>query len=200
MSTPAQRPRGKGSCTVQPIRDKRHINAIKGVLAEKPRDFALFMLGIHTGYRGGDLLALRWGDVLTDAGEIADRVALVESKTAKRRELPLQENAQRALAALLRHEGPVARESYVFRSRQGTGRLTTGRLHQMVNEWAAAAGVPVRLGTHSMRKTFGYHLRQAGYDIAVIMEIFGHSNQAVTRRYLGIMQDEIDEATLRLKL
>ena len=196
---PAPRPR-RGSCTVEPIRDKRDITAMKGVLAHRARDLALFVVGIHTGFRGTDLLGLRWGDVLTDDGSIALRVSIVETKTNKRRTMPLQDNARRALGDWLRASSRVDRAAYVFPSRQGGGKITTGRLNQLLNGWADEAGVTGHFGAHTLRKTFGYHLRMAGYDIAMLMEIFGHSSQSITRRYCGINQDEINAAALKLNL
>lgn len=193
------RPR-KGCHTVEPIRDPKDIRAIKGVLAGRPRDFALFVLGIHTGYRGQDLLGLRWRDLVTDAGRIADRMALTEAKTGKTRILPIQENARTALESLLRSAHPIDPDQWVFKGRQGNGRLTTGRLHQLINGWCKDAGVCGHFGAHTLRKTFGFQLRQQGVDIGLLMVIFNHSHPAVTRRYLGINQSEIDAATLTLSL
>ena len=60
--------RGKGveaphkdrSITVEPIRMIKDINKIKEYLKDKPRDFALFVLGINSGLRGSDLLKLKF--------------------------------------------------------------------------------------------------------------------------------------------
>lgn len=203
MSTPTQnssRPR-KGACTVEPLREKRDLNAIKGALADRPRDFALFVVGIHVGLRGCDLLRLRWRDVLAlDGRSIAERVSVTESKTGKTRQMTLQDNPRKALAHLLRGTPSAAADDFVFRSREGAGPISVQRLNQMLKMWTRAAGVPGRFGAHTLRKTFGYHLRKAGYDIGLLMQIFGHSHPAVTRRYLGITQDEIDSATLKLNL
>lgn len=49
------------------------------------------------------------------------------------------------------------------------------------------------IGTHTLRKTFGYHFYQQYKDVAVLQQIFNHSSPAVTMRYIGITQDIIDE-------
>ncbi|HWA25697.1 MAG TPA: tyrosine-type recombinase/integrase [Lacunisphaera sp.] len=184
----------------EPIRDKRDIDAIKRLLARKPRDLALFVLGIHSGLRGKDLLALVWADVLAEDGTIADRVRVTESKTNKVRIVVLQKPAREALESLLRATGTPNPEDYVFRSREGYRKLTTDRLRQLIVSWTSAAKVRGNFGVRTLRKTFGYQLRKAGYDPALLMRIFGHSSQAITMRYLGIEQEEINEAVLALDL
>lgn len=149
------------------------------------------------GLRGGDLLALQWSNVLKPDGRIADKVTVTEKKTQKQRTVALQTNAQDALQKW-QAAAPVA-DGYVFPNALG-GKLTIQRLHQLINEWAEAAGVSGHFGTHTLRKTYGYHLRQRGVGIETLMKVFGHSSQRITLRYIGIEQDEIDEANLKLNL
>ena len=189
---------GRGTATVEPIRKAKEIAAIKGMLSHKPRDFALFVVGIHAGLRGSDLLSIRWGDVLAEDGQVLAKIEITESKTKKRRVLALQENARDALSRWRTHSSSN-REAYVFAGPDG-GRLTIQRLHQLVNKWTKDAGVKGHFGSHTLRKTYGYHLRRLGVSIETLMKVFGHSSQSITLRYIGIDQDEIDEANLRLNL
>lgn len=189
---------GKGSATVDPLRRTKDISAIKGVLSHRPRDFALFVFGIHAGLRGGDLLSVRWTDILTPDGKARDKIKVLESKTKKCRILTLQENAREALTRwrdFTEHD----LNGYVFPNSTGE-RLTIQRLHQLVNQWASLAGVKGHFGSHTLRKTYGYHMRRAGVGIETLMKVFGHSSQSITLRYIGIEEDEIAEANLKISL
>lgn len=190
---------GRGSATVHPFRERKDINAIKGVLANNPRDYALFVVGIHVGLRASDLLNLRWKDVATHDGTILVRTEVIESKTGKPRALVLQPRAREALKLLRAVVREPLSEGYVFRGAHG-GRLTVQRLHQLVNEWASAAGVAGNFGTHSLRKTYGCQLRALGIGIEVLMKLFGHSSQSTTLRYIGLRDAEVDAANLKLAL
>ena len=55
-------------------------------------------------------------------------------------------------------------------------------------------------GTHTMRKTFGYHYYRQTHDIATLMAIFNHSSQQITKRYIGITEDEINESLDKFRL
>ena len=65
---------------------------------------------------------------------------------------------------------------------------------------ARAVGIQDRIGTHTLRKTFGYHAYQTGIDISILQKIFNHTAQSVTMRYIGITQDDMDEVFLNLNL
>jgi integrase len=190
---------GKGKATVQPIRDKKDVAAIKEVLEDSPRDLALFTVGINTGLRGSDLIGLRFKDILTPDGRIKLALDVKEQKTNNYRHIALCNKAREVLSALCSNNGDTNRDDYIFPSRKGGG-MTIQRLHQLVNEWCKEAGVIGHFGSHTLRKTFGYFHYNQGTDIAWLMDIFGHSSQRTTLRYIGIQQQGIDEANLRLNL
>jgi integrase len=122
-----------------------------------------------------------------------------EQKTNNHRHIALCNKAREALSALCSNNGDTNRDDYVFPSRKG-GRMSIQRLHQLVNEWCEEAGIGGHFGSHTLRKTYGHFHYIQGTDIAWLMEIFGHSSQAITLRYIGIQQKKIDEANLRLNL
>lgn len=62
-------------------------------------------------------------------------------------------------------------------------------LNEAVNTLNLEVGA---IGTHTMRKTFGYHHYKKFNDIALLQRILNHSSPAITLRYIGISQEEID--------
>ena len=82
---------------------------------------------------------------------------------------------------------------YIFKSREGENSpLTRQQTLNILKDSAAAVGIKENVGTHTLRKTWGYHAWQKGFSPALIMETLNHSNLAMTKRYLGIRQDEIN--------
>ena len=196
---------------VEPIRHKSDIEKMKRLFRQKSlRDYALFTLGINTGLRISDLLALTVGDVLAGKGSrvrIADKLTLREIKTRKRRNIMLNETVRSALALYLRTRERRYPEDPLFLSRQrqkdGTLRtLSRSQAYHIIVDAARAAGMASRVGTHTMRKTFGYVLYDngKGKPIEFLMKIFGHSSPDVTLRYIGITQEEIDETYMDFSL
>ncbi|MDF2547735.1 MAG: site-specific recombinase XerD [Anaerosolibacter sp.] len=92
--------------TVEPIRDKKKIDAIKKYLlgAGKIRDYCLFVLGINTGLRVSDLLDLKWSDVLDEKKKFKDHIYIREGKTGKEKKFPINESAQDGLKRLLKDQ------------------------------------------------------------------------------------------------
>lgn len=176
---------------VQPIRDTGKINEMKNQLMKSgTRDYLLFVIGINTGLRVSDILALNVGDV---RGQ--DFYTLVEEKTGKRKRINL--HAVRAdIDAYTRN---MPDDAPLFASRTGGGAITRVQAYRILNTAAAACGLG-EVGTHTMRKTFGYHFYQRTHDVAMLQKLFNHSSPSITLRYIGIEQDEIDAATADFSL
>ncbi len=184
--------------TVDPLRSKGDINRIKRGLKSHPRDYALFVVGINIGLRGTDLLRLKFKDVLDEDGEVKPEISIRERKNKKIRVVALSQRPRKALQALC-NGSDVEMDSFVFASRKG-GRLKIQRLHQLVNVWCHTAKVRGHFGSHTLRKTFSYHLLRQGNRIDLVMQILGHSSPAITLRYAGITKEETDRAVLKMNL
>ncbi|WP_459907135.1 site-specific integrase [Desulfotomaculum defluvii] len=184
---------------MQPIRDKKKIEAMKKILkAGSLRDYALFTLGINSGLRISDLLKLKVSDVL-EGKKIRDRIIIREQKTGKAKDFPLGKTAKKSLEEHLAswtHQP----EDFLFRSRKGKGALTRQQAYNIINNAAHAVGIQENIGTHTLRKTFGYHAYKQGTDLTLIQKLLNHSAPSVTLRYIGITQDQLDEVYLTLEL
>lgn len=172
--------------TVQPIRDTAMIAAMKEVLLKQHyRNYFLFVLGINTGLRISDLLALRVGDVKGKS-----HIVITEQKTGKLKRFKINNELQEHICKFTIDK---ERTAFLFQSRRGTDRIHRVQAWKILNSAAQEVGLE-EIGTHTLRKTFGYHFYQQYKDVAVLQQIFNHSSPAVTMRYIGITQDIIDEA------
>lgn len=183
---------------VQPIRDKKTLKTMKKILkVNNVRDYCLFVLGINSGLRISDLLTIKVSDVLDDRGKIKDRIIIREKKTNKLKDFPLGETSRKALKEYIDTSKP---QQSLFPSRKGARPITRQQAYRILNDAARSIGIKEQIGTHSLRKTFGYHAFQAGVDITRIQKLLNHSSPGVTLAYIGITQDELDNVYLNLNL
>lgn len=183
---------------VQPIRDPKKIEAMKKVLkANNLRDYCLFVMGINSALRISDLLKLKVKDVMN--GKIKDRIILREQKTGKHKEFPIPCNAKKALEEYLKTRKDLNPDDPLFLSKKGEA-ITRQHAWYILNEAAKEVGIEEKIGTHTLRKTFGYHAYKRGIDIALIQKLLNHSSPKETLRYIGITQDQLDDVYINLNL
>ncbi len=185
-------PRKGSSIKVEPIRRLEDIAAIKALLANTPRDLCLFTFGINTAYRAGEILSLTVGQVAhLQAG---DRLEIKQSKTKKYRAATLNRPVIASLQIwLAQHPNPI-KEAPLFISRTGKKALKVSSVNARLKGWCSQIGLAGNYGTHSMRKTWGYHQRiQKNRPIPLLMVAYGHTTQAQTLDYLCIQDDEIKD-------
>ncbi len=188
---------------VQPIRDRKKISAIKGNLKRySPRDFLLFTLGINTGLRISDILKLKVEDVKESSGEIKEYLDLNEKKTKKQRLIYIDDEVKKALEYYFDKTRVYDLDRYLFISKTTHINKPISRIRawQLINMWCREVGIRGRIGTHTLRKTAGYHMRMAGIAIEIIREVLGHKNMQVTRRYIGITNDEVTKVIKNFNL
>lgn len=184
---------------VQPIRSLKQIETIKKMLRQQNlRDYCLFTVGINSGLRISDLLKLVVSDVIENS-KVRDRIRLREKKTNKFKDFPLSDNAKSAIKEYLKTRNYKSNEP-LFLSRKNKGFLLRQQAYKIINDVAKSIGIKEKIGTHTLRKTFGYHAYNNGYDITLIQKLFNHSTPAITLRYIGITQDEMDDVYLSLDL
>jgi integrase len=178
---------------VQPIRDTNKIEQVKSVLKERSlRDYMIFMIGINLGRRVSDIVTIRARHLRN-----RDRFIIKEKKTGKETYLLIPVTLQRDLREYLKQ---YRDDDYIFQSRQGKNiPISPKRVYQILKRAASKCNLD-NIGTHSMRKTFGYFHYQAFRDVAQLMMIFNHDDQRTTLRYIGIEQDQIDASMKKFGL
>jgi integrase len=181
------RPQPGSQIKVDPIRKLKDIENIKKLLADNPRNLALFVIGINTNLRASDLLRITVGQVRgLNAG---DEITLKEKKTGKARRITLNRSCVEAIRGLLGTRS-YADADPLFLGQRGC--LTVPAVHSLVKSWCRALNLRGNYGSHTLRKTFGYIQRvYGGADIPTLMQCFNHSSQAQTLAYLGIQPEDI---------
>jgi len=183
---------GDSELTVEPLRTLDAVDAIRGLLRDRPRDLLLFSLGINSALRAGDLLRITVNGV-RDA-RCGQHIQVREKRSGGVSSLFLHEGVWGALRRYLVDLAPPAeKEMYLFASQPGWTPLTVQRLDELVREWTEAAGLRGDFGAHTLRKTFGYLQRTVyGVGFDVLAERFRHPSPQVTMRYLGLAPGDGD--------
>lgn len=170
--------------TVEPIRSIEQIELFKSMLTKNKRNLILFVLGINSGLRVSDLLHLKISDVANK-----NYIELIEQKTHKFKRIPLTNKLYNLINTYICEK----KENYwLFQSQKGTKPITRVQAYRILNSVSKKVGIEEKIGTHSLRKTFGYHLYKKTKDIALLQMVLNHSSPKITLRYLGINQEIID--------
>jgi len=171
---------------VQPIRNKQKIGEIKAILKrQSDRDYILFTMGINTGLRVSDILKLQVKDIRNRT-----HITIKETKTRKPKRFRINANLRSIIDEYI---AGMSNNDYLFPSRKGGNPIGRVQAYKIINTAAAKVGLN-EIGTHTMRKTFGYWLYRQTKDVAQLQEILNHSAPSITLRYIGINQDVIDRA------
>jgi len=175
---------------VDPIRKTEYINALKRIFKENgSRNLLLFLLGINTGLRVSDLLNLRVKDVKNK-----ESVQIREKKTRKIKKFPIPGDVKLFIDEYVERKNPYG---FLFKSRKSNNRpISRVQAYRIIRDACLLLGLE-HTGTHSLRKTFGYHFYKKTKDIALLQKILNHSSQDITLRYIGVTQEVIDD-NLRL--
>ena len=151
----------------------------------------LIALWCFTGLRISDILSLRWKQILG-----ADEFTVIEKKTGKVRTIRLNPQLQQHIKECYEHINPVGINAPILISQKGTI-FTVQRINIILKEVKKKYRLKIKnFSCHSLRKTFGrqvYNMNNENAELALVklMELFNHSSVAITKRYLGLRQEEI---------
>lgn len=183
-------PKKGDSIKVEPIKDLKDVRLIKKLLADRQRDLAIFVLGCNTNLRASDLLGLRISQVRGLAP--GSTIEIREKKTGKKRKVTLNGAAIAAIENHLAARRGDDDEGFLFVGQRGP--LTVSTVNNMVKAWCRHINLKGNYGSHTLRKTWGYHQRVTfGVDLPRLMVCFNHSSQKQTLDYLCIQPEEIKD-------
>lgn len=176
---------------VEPIRDVEKIEEIHSYLLERSkRNALLFSMGIYTGLRISDILKFRVADCYRKNYNIR------EKKTRKQKNLDWNPYLYREMEEYIQGKNP---NEFLFKSRQGYNTpISRVRAYQIITSACNDCKV-FDVGTHTLRKTFGYHHYKKNKDVAILMDIFNHSSPDITLRYIGISNENSNKSLKGMK-
>ncbi|MCM1540366.1 MAG: tyrosine-type recombinase/integrase [Blautia sp.] len=192
--------------TTQPIRDPEMLHEFKDFYLERERNvrnYTLCILGLNTALRITDVLTLRWGDLYDFEKDcFLEHLMVKEKKTGKSTAIALNNTVIDTLTAYREYFSPAPTENTcLFPSRKGVNQpIKRYQAFRIIKKAAQSIGLGDHISCHSLRKTFGYHAWQQGIPPALLMNIYNHSSYQITKRYLGIEQDDKDNVFKNIEL
>ena len=167
---------------VQPIRSKEKLEQMKEELKKTgTRNYLLFYTGINTGLRISDLVSLNFNDIRDENNNMRTHISIIEKKTKKLKKFPICNGLFTELELYTRN---MKSGEFLFKSQVGLNRpITTTQAYRILKAAANEVGTE-DVGTHTMRKTFGYWHYKQYHDIALLQTIFNHSSPSITLRYI----------------
>lgn len=190
--------------TTQPIRSTEKLELFKNYYKSvKPnaRNYALIVTGLNSALRISDILHLTYGEVYDfSQKEWKTHIQIREQKTGKINTIYMNTEIRHVLAffADCSHRHPT---EWIFTSQmQSSQPLSRYQAFRIIKKAAFYAGLDSGISCHSLRKTFGYYAWKQGTPPALLMDIYNHSSFQVTKRYLGIEQDDRDAVFENIKI
>jgi len=174
--------------------------AVQNLYQKLERDgqytFALLIhVGSYTGLRISDLLGLKWEHLLGQ-----DSYVITEGKTGKQRTLYYHMDTKEMVARMENELQPDP-EDFIFLNRFGQV-LSPQFINRKLKDINTQYKLGIKYSTHSFRKSFGRRIwsnnSNSEKSLVLLSQIFNHSSTAITRRYLGIREEEIKNVYLSL--
>ena len=183
---------------VQPIRNKEIVNQMGEVLKEmNDKYYVMFRIGVTSGLRISDILNIKVKDVKSNY------IQVTEQKTQKTRIFKLNSKTKSLCIDFIEANNLKDNDYIIYSNKKDSEGnikpISRQQAHHVLKLASDKLGME-DVGTHTLRKTFGYwHYKQYG-DVAILQDIFNHSAPSITLRYIGITQDKKDETIQGLSI
>lgn len=167
--------------TVDVIKNKKDIEKIKEVLKNGDyRNYLMFIIGINTGLRITQILSLKFSDLIDNENNILSNIYFngIEYK--------INDCIKVALRLYINNCGVKNRDTFIFKSKKGNNPIERTQAYRILKNACKEAGVNLNFGTHTLRKTFGYHFYKQYKDLRYLKKLFNHSSTNITMRYIDL--------------
>lgn len=178
--------------TTKPIKAIKDVKRLKQYYLKRGeyRNYLLVSVCLNSALRISDVLSLRWENVYdTKTESFKTHISLTEKKTGKKTEIFINSAMRSAFETYLQNGEVENKSGYIFANGSG-GHITRMQAYRIIHSGGESIGLDI--SCHSLRKTFGYHAWKKGVPPVMLMKIYNHSAFNVTKRYLGIEQEDKD--------
>lgn len=190
--------------TTKPIKNLTELERLKNYyLKQAPnlRNFTLISVGVNTALRISDIRLLKWNDVFDfSTKKFREHLVLMEQKTKKVNSIAINKNLKQALSLYKKSLSVVSPDAYLFTGNGRSTPISRSQAFRIIQKAAEKVHLTEPVSCHSLRKTFGYHAWRTGIAPVIIMNIYNHSSFQITKRYLGIDQDDKDDVFRHVNL
>lgn len=161
------------------------------------RNKLLFLIGINVGIRASDLRTLKFNFFLNENGEFKEFYTFQPKKQKKQKKfvkLFFNQTVKKAITSYIELYPVENLDEYMFKSRKGDDSISVDSLCRIIKETAKEANIKKNIGSHSLRKTWGFWVWHNAEDknkaLVMLQECFKHSSSTVTLKYIGLMDEE----------
>ncbi|MEQ9120836.1 tyrosine-type recombinase/integrase [Fulvivirga sp.] len=163
----------------------------------KAKFIMIISIGSYCGLRISDILQIKWIDLSDDCFEV------IEKKTGKKRKVTINEDLKLIIAKCKSVLLPMMLDQHIFQNKYGTGTITIQYVNRQLKAIFSKYKInSKKVSSHTLRKTFGLRVFEKNYKseeaLITLSHIFNHSSTAITRRYIGLQAEKIQNVYLSL--
>jgi integrase len=149
------------------------------------------IVSIYTGLRISDVLRLKWSDLMKED------LVIKEKKTKKLRTIKINSTVHSVVSKLKLND----EDDFIFKSQKGSV-FSIQQINRVLKEIFRTESKHLNISSHSLRKSFGRRVyennNESEKSLVYLSELFNHTSLSITRKYLGIRQEELNDIYLSL--
>ena len=149
------------------------------------------IVSIYTGLRISDVLRLKWSDLMKED------LVIKEKKTKKIRTIKINSTIH-SVRSKFNLNGE---DDFIFKSQKGSV-FSIQQIKRVLKEIFRTESKHLNISSHSLRKSFGRRVyennNESEKSLVYLSELFNHTSLSITRKYLGIRQEELNDIYMSL--